>query len=295
VKSESRGPKAERSPKPEVRSANRRTVWIPDLGFLSGFGFRVSGFQLARLLSCGLFLGLVVALRAEESSNRSARVQRLYLETHRHWRQNPTNTEAAWKFARACFDSADVATNDNQRASIAEQGIAASRRAIELQPKSAAAHYYLGLNLGQLAQTKLLGALRLIGEMEAAWHRTLELDPKFDYAGAHRSLTLLYRDAPGWPTSVGSRTKARRHLEKAVALWPDYPGNQLCLLESQLKWGESKVVQSQIPAVDKLLQEARAKFSGEEWARDWQEWDERWHGIKAKAGIVVTRSPHHPE
>jgi tetratricopeptide (TPR) repeat protein len=267
---------------------------MSSLGVSRG-GQKSGGFRFTWLLVCGAFFGLALASRAEESSKPSARFQRLYLETHRHWRQNPTNTGAAWKFARACFDWADFATNDHQRASIAEEGIAASRRAIELQPKSAAAHYYLGLNLGQLAQTKLLGALRLIGEMEAAWHRTLELDPKFDYAGAHRSLTLLYRDAPGWPTSVGNRTKARRHLQKAIALWPDYPGNQLCLLESQLKWGESKAVQSQIPAVDKILQEARAKFTGEEWARDWQEWDERWRRIKIKTGIVTTRSPRHPE
>ena len=38
-----------------------------------------------------------------------------------------TNDAAAWQFARACFDFADFATNDTQRAVIARQGIAVSR------------------------------------------------------------------------------------------------------------------------------------------------------------------------
>ena len=314
---EIRNPKPERNPKSEIRKVPRpEAYWVSTLGWLSGFGLRIADSHhlqrgskqrwagRTRLFICGLVLVSVLGSSAAESSgpasastrfNASARFHRLYRESQRHWRQDPHNAEAAWKFARACFDWADLATNDDERAAIAEEGIAASRRALELRPRSAAAHYYLGLNLGQLAQTKLLGALKLIGEMESAWHRTLELDPKFDYAGAHRSLTLLYRDAPGWPTSVGNRTKARHHVQKAVALSPEYPGNWICLLESQLKWGEIKAVQSQVQAVEQVLKDARNKFTGEQWARDWQEWDERWQRIKSKAGTVVSRSPRHSE
>src|ERR1051325_6954299 len=126
---------------------------------------------------------------AEIASNR---VHRLYVETRHRWQEQTNGAEAAWGFARACFDRADFATNDLERAALAEQGIAASRRAIQLQTNSAAAYYYLGLNLGQLAQTKLLGAIKLIEQMEAAWKQAIELDEKFDYAGPHRSLGLLY-------------------------------------------------------------------------------------------------------
>jgi hypothetical protein len=232
---------------------------------------------------------------AAGAESHSARFHRVYLQAQARWRQQTNDAEAAWPFAKACFDWADFATNDAQRAAIAEEGIAASRRAIALQPKSAGGHYYLGLNLGQLARTKLLGALKLIDAMEDAWMRTLELDARFDYAGAHRSLTLLYRDAPGWPTSVGNRSKARRHVQKAIELCPEYPGNQICWLESQLKWGETKAVRTQIDAVEQRLKAARLKFTGELWARDWEEWDERWRKIKAQAGVVPARSPRHGE
>lgn len=212
------------------------------------------------------------------------RFERLYSETRRRWQRETNSDEAAWHFARACFDWADIATNDARRAAIAEEGIAASRRAIQLAPKSAAGHYYLGLNLGQLAQTKLWGALKLIDQMESAWFAAVELDPKFDYAGPHRALTLLYRDAPGWPTSVGSRSKARRHLQKAIELSPDYPGNRICWLESLLEWGEVTAVRTHLESVERMLQDARTKFTGEMWARDWEDWDRKWRKIQSRVG-----------
>src|SRR5262245_12171098 len=65
----------------------------------------------------------------EASSNR---VQRLYLEAAKSWPLRSNSSAAACDFARASFDWADYATNDTQRAAIAEEGIAASRRAIAL-------------------------------------------------------------------------------------------------------------------------------------------------------------------
>ncbi len=76
-------------------------------------------------------------------------------------------------------------------------------------PNSAPAHYYLAMNLGQLARTEFLGALKLVREMEREFKTAAELDAQFDFAGPERSLGLLYRDAPGWPVSIGSKRKAR--------------------------------------------------------------------------------------
>ena len=245
-------------------------------------------------LSTGLFLALITAaqLAAQTASlpgpehaaaAASNRVHRLYLESVQHAGTNAASPAAARQLALACFDRADYATNDAQRATLAEQGIAASRRAIQLEPRSAAAHHYLGLNLGQLARTKLLRALHLLTEMEAAWTTAAALDAKFHYGGPHRSLGLLYLDAPGWPVSLGSRAKARQQLQRAVQLCPEYPDNALCLLEAQLKWGETRLVRAQLDNVARTIATARATFTGETWARDWLDWDERWRKIKAKA------------
>ena len=90
------------------------------------------------------------------------------------------------------------------------------------------------MNQGQLARTKLLGAIHLVDEMEVSFKTALALDPTYDFAGPDRCLGLLYRDAPGWPTSIGSRMKARRHLQAAADLRPNHLENRLALLESAL-------------------------------------------------------------
>ena len=222
------------------------------------------------------------------------RFERAHAEAVERARQQTNDATTAWKLGRACFDLAEFATNNAQRAPLAEQGIAACRRAIALDSNSAPANYYLALNCGQLARVKLFSALGLLDQMESAFLRSIEIDPHFDYAGAHRALGILYRDAPGWPTSLGSKKKARLQLEKAVELHPAYPGNRLNYLDSLLQWGEKKTVQSQIPVTDQMLKTARTKFSGEEWAFDWHDWDRLWKKISAKAGVIQARSPKDP-
>jgi tetratricopeptide (TPR) repeat protein len=219
------------------------------------------------------------------------RPQRLYDEAKARWQKETKNPQAAWEFGRACYDWADHATNDTQRAALGHEGIDACRAALALAPSNAPAHYYLGLNCGQLAQTKLLGALKLVDQMEEAWTKTIALDPAFDYAGGHRALGILYRDAPGWPTSLGGKKKARLHLLKAVELAPDYPGNKLSLLESLAQWGEKKTVQDQAAATETYLSAARARLTGDQWSSDWRDWNRQWDRIKAKCAVVPARSP----
>ena len=64
------------------------------------------------------------------------------------------------------------------------------------------------MNLGQLARTEYLGALTLVKQMEQEFKAAGGLDPQFDHAGPKRNLGLLYRDAPGWPVSIGNPSKS---------------------------------------------------------------------------------------
>jgi hypothetical protein len=213
------------------------------------------------------------------------RVQRAFQKARENWDQNKTNLEAAWKVGQAAFDWAEFATNDDQRAFVAEVGITACRHAAALDSNNVAAHYYLGLNLGQLARTRLLGALKLIDEMEREWTVAIRLDPKFDYGGPHRAIGVLYRDAPGWPTSIGSEKKSRLNLSKAIELHPEYPGNRLSYYEGLIEWGDKKVIREKAKETHEFLQQARAVFSGERWDLDWADWDRRWSEIRRKAGV----------
>jgi tetratricopeptide (TPR) repeat protein len=199
------------------------------------------------------------------------------------YQREATNAEAAWQFGRACFDRAEFATNDTERATLAVAGIAAMRTLTAREPKLAAGHYYLAMNLGQLARTKLLGALKLVDEMEHEFKAARALDEHFDHAGPDRNLGELYFQAPGWPASIGSHTKARKHLEHAVVLAPNYPENRLNLLEAYCDWDEPKGIRHELKALAELWPAAKTNFTGTAWIADWTLWEKRRGELQTQA------------
>ena len=204
----------------------------------------------------------------------AARARESFEAAQKSLQAEPTNSVAAWEFARACFDRAEYATNDTERVIIAEQGIAVCRKLLARDARSAPAHYYLGMNLGQVARTKSLGALRIVGEMEREFKAARQLDEHFDFAGADRNLGLLYLEAPAF-ASVGSRSKARQHLQRAVDLSHDYPGNRLNLIEAYLKWADNNSATRELKDLDKLWPKARTNLTGEAWDESWFSWETR--------------------
>jgi tetratricopeptide (TPR) repeat protein len=243
---------------------------------------------LANPLFCLLLMIAAFSARADSftnnpvgATNSLSYFRRSFEETERRYKKSPQSIEAAWQFARACFDLADAADSNSKRAEFAEKGIDACRGALTRDPDSAAAHYYLGVNLGELAETRGLGAFKLIKEMEAEFMKTHDLDEHFDYAGPDRGLGLLYRDAPA-VGSVGSRSKARHHLERALKLAPQYPENRLNLIEAYLKWGDRHDATRELKELEEALPAARAQFAGEAWASSWSDWDQRLNQVKKK-------------
>jgi len=206
----------------------------------------------------------------------AARVERAFEQAQIEFASS-TNGPAAWQFARACFDFADLATNETERAEIAGQGIAACRKLLARETNSAPGHYYLAMNYGQLAQAEapFLAAYHLVKQMEREFKTAADLDKDFDYAGPERSLGLLYRDAPAWPFSIGSRRKAREYLDQAAKLAPDYPENHLNLAESFLQWHETENAKNELNALDALWTKAQTNLTSEAWERSWDDWSAR--------------------
>ena len=225
---------------------------------------------------------LVYAFAESTTAAEFARVDRVYQAARTNHLAVRTNIALAWQFGRACFDRAEFATNSAERALLAEQGIAACRAVVAVKPDRAEAHYYLAMNLGQLARTKMLGALKLVGEMETKFKTARSLNEGFDFAGPDRNLGLLYFEAPGWPTSVGSRSKARHHLRQAVELTPQHPENRLCLLEACLHWGDRNGAQRELKALADLWPAAHTNLVGEAWTAAWADWERRLEQAKTK-------------
>jgi len=198
---------------------------------------------------------------------------------------NTNDVETALKFAKSCFELGEFATNSAQRASLANEGIEVCKEIIKTNSLNAEAHYWLAMNYAQLSRTKGWGALKIVNEMEKEYLKAIEINPRIDYAGPHRLLGLLYRDAPGWPISIGSKTKARHHLEQAVKLAPEFPDNQIFLIESYLKWSEKKLAEEQYKKALPLIESARAVFHGKEWEASWDDWNNRLKKIESKLNI----------
>jgi len=232
---------------------------------------------------------------ADDAQNKifAARAGAEFHRAQNQFQSHPENPTNAWHFAGTCYDFADFATNDAERAAIANQGIDACRQLLARDPKIAAAHYYLAMNLGQLARTELVGALKLVKEMEREFKTASALDAHFDFAGPERNLGLLYRDAPSWPTSIGSKRKARTFLEQAARLAPDYPENHLNLVESYLKWSESDRAKMELNTLDSLWAQAQMNFTGETWEPSWDDWSTRRDAARKKLdeNVEPVKSP----
>lgn len=229
-------------------------------------------------------IGFAAAMGLSRAATPLARAQATFLAAQQRYETNRTDNLIAGEFASAVFERAEFSTNDTERAALAVQGIAASRNLIARDPKSAPGHYYLGLNLGQMARTKLLGALRIVDEMEREFKAARALDEQLDHAGPDRCLGLLYFEAPAFG-SVGSRSKARTHLERAAELAPDFPPNRLSLAEAYLKWREKNLLKRELTALEKLWPTARTSLPD----ADWPAWSRRWQKLKAEASELLSR------
>lgn len=204
--------------------------------------------------------------------------------------QADTNSiPAAWALGAACFWRGEFAVDDEERTALANEGIAVCRALTIRAPTVPEGHYYLAMNLGQLARTKWLEALGLVKDLERGLMLASGMNPRLDHAGPDRCLGLLYRDAPGWPISLGSKSKARTHLLRAVELAPQFPENHLVLVETWLMWKEKKTLQRDIDALAALLPKARKQFTGDDWAAHWDDWEHRWQEVQVRAAELLRK------
>ncbi|MGB0583293.1 MAG: hypothetical protein ACPGVU_26725, partial [Limisphaerales bacterium] len=201
----------------------------------------------------------------------------------------PKDVELAWKLGQAYFFAGEFTTNKTDRARVAERGIAACQIAFASAPKSAEVNYYYALNQGQLARTKLFAALGLVRKMQTKLVFAASTSPKLNHAGPDRCLTQLYRDAPGWPISVGNKKKARAHIAKIKQHAPEYPENICVWLETWIKWKDRATLAQDLPKAAPALAAAKKKLTGREWEPYWDDWDRRWAIIQCKATKLLPK------
>ena len=250
-----------------------------------------------RAQGCVVFLLVALAVPAlgQPATNRAfaARAEQEFSRAQKEFAAHPGEAVAAWQLGCASYDWAEYATNTTQRAAVAQAGIAAGRQALLRHPKSAPIHYYLAMDFGQLAEAEApsIAAYKLVKEIEREFKAADELDEKFDFAGPPRCLGLLYRDAPSWPISIGSKHKAREFLDHAAALAPDFPENQLNLAESHLRWHQPADAEKALKKLEAIWPAAQTNLTGEVWAKSWDDWMVRRAAVQAEFQKAVKHAP----
>jgi tetratricopeptide (TPR) repeat protein len=146
-------------------------------------------------------------------------------------------------FYKGLFESA----NSKKQELYYEHGVNYGKEAITMNPKAIYGNYWYASNVGMLGLCRgMMASLSSIDPMKRSYEIVLKENEKFFFGGPHRALGRIYHQAPGWPISVGNKTKALQHLEKAVELGPEFFNNRLYLAEIYIDIGQKNKAKEQL-------------------------------------------------
>jgi tetratricopeptide (TPR) repeat protein len=185
------------------------------------------------------------------------------LEKAPDWAAGKDGYAAHWRIARAETELCDTdAANKTQHAAA---GIAAGRKAIELEPERAEGHYYLAQSIGYSVQDQKGDSKELVAEIVRHAEKAGQIDEKFDHAGPIRFLGALYAKAPAPPLSIGDPEKAVKMLKRAVELDGAFPANHIYL-------ADALVADERFPEADEVIKRARGMLADKAWDRYRTSW-----------------------
>ena len=144
---------------------------------------------------------------------------------------NAKDFESAYKLARVRYWLGTNGLPEPERKAALEAGIAAARTAIALDPKRPEGHFWLGANMGALAESfGLRQGLKYRGQIKDALLATLKIDPAFLGGSADRALGRWYYKVPG--LFGGSNKQSEMHLRKSLTYSPNSVLSHLFLAET---------------------------------------------------------------
>jgi tetratricopeptide (TPR) repeat protein len=149
--------------------------------------------------------------------------------------------------ARVCFIWGDIrAAGRDQKLEAYDQGREAAKRAIELDPKNAAAHFWYGTNTGRWGQTKgVVRSLFLLPTVQEEIQTVLALDPKF--TAVYSLAGNVYYEVPG--LLGGDLNKAEEMFRKGLELDPKFTGMRVGLAKTLIKRGRIAEARRELQAV----------------------------------------------
>lgn len=149
--------------------------------------------------------------------------------------------------AQASFIWGDArATTRDEKLEAYGRGREAAKRAVELDPKNAAGHFWYGTNTGRWAQTKgVLRSLFLLPTIKEEIQTVLDLDPKF--TAVYALAGNVYYEVPG--LFGGDLEKAEAMFRKGLEQDPKFTGMGVGLAKTLIAQGRIGEARRELQAV----------------------------------------------
>lgn len=198
-----------------------------------------SGRKPAFLTAFVMFMLLAAPLRADAPAYAWAdtlnytKVRALITAYAKLAHDNPKDYDSRVKTAQLSFYGWRLEKESNRRRlELAKLMLKVSKEAIALDPNRAEAYMWAGAGLGCVGLTRgILSSLQLIPQGKEYLEKSISVDPNYFDAGALLLLGRAYTVVPGFPLSVGDKTKALKLLRLAKTKAPSSTLIEICLAD----------------------------------------------------------------
>ncbi|MCB0272870.1 MAG: hypothetical protein KDD46_07640 [Bdellovibrionales bacterium] len=128
--------------------------------------------------------------------------------------KDPNHVEALWRASRTSWWIGQHLESKRDKASSYFNGIEFAKRAVTIDPNSAASHFSLAGNYGSYGETKgIFKSLKLLKPMQRALEEVIRIDPHFEEGSAYRVQGIIDYKVPG--ILGGNKKRAEKLLLQA--------------------------------------------------------------------------------
>ncbi len=160
---------------------------------------------------------------------------------------NPKDFISAYRLAQARYWLGTNGLPEPQRKGALEAGIEAARAAIAIDPNRPEGHFWLGANMGMLADSfGVRQGIKYRGAIREALEKTLTISPAFLQGSADRALGRWYFKVPG--LFGGSNKKSEEHLRKSLGYNPNSVVSHLFLADTLADMGRKEEARKEYQA-----------------------------------------------
>jgi hypothetical protein len=185
--------------------------------------------------------GYIFSLTAEDFLNSDIAVKRsthegnleLLSEVSNSLAQNSNQYDVLWEYAALWYTEGQLyAGSRDLKKNCFENEKKYALMAVKLNTDGPDGHFWLGVGIGLWAEANgILDSLFAAGDIVNEMTAVIKLKPDFFRGAAWIIRSKVYDLAPGWPLSLGDKTKAYEDMKKALIYGSDYRFVQITVVE----------------------------------------------------------------